>query len=128
MVRRSRGQGTPQDHTNVLLQVNMYEKMNAIGNDNNGFLDLVPALDDRMFSMAAVDVTAKDLYDTKMRKLKKLDKKCMEVGKIATEHIKRVTDWINEHGTLALSDYKLISSLNKEAAELGNVYISQRYI
>ena len=68
MVTRSRGQETPQDHTNDLLQVNMDEKMNAIGNDNNGFLNLVPALDDRMFPTTGVDVIAKDQYDTKMRK------------------------------------------------------------
>ena len=58
MVRWSRGQGTPQDHTNVLLLVDMDEKINNIANDNDGFLDLVPALDDRMFSTATVDTTA----------------------------------------------------------------------
>ena len=44
----------------------------------------------------------------------------MELGKQAINHIKRMTDWINEHGTSALADYKLITSLNKEAADLGD--------
>ena len=73
-----------------------------------------------MFSTAPVDVTAKNLYDSKIKKLKKEDKKFMEVGQIASQHITRLTEWINEHKKLALADYILITSLNKEAAELGD--------
>ena len=120
MVRRARGTGTPQEHTNALLEVNMKEKIAAINGNNSGFLDLIPALDDRMFSTAPVDVTAKNLYDSKMKKLKKVDKKFMEVGQIASQHITRLTEWINEHEKLALADYMLITSLNKEAAGLGD--------
>ena len=89
--------------------------MESINSDNNGFFNLVPVLNDNMFSIAA-----RKLYDTKVRKLKKLDKTFMELGKQAISHIKRMTDGINEYGTLALADYKLITSLNKEAVELGD--------
>ena len=62
--RRARGQGTPQDHIDALLLVDMDETMKAINSDNNGFLNLVPALNDNMFSTAAVDTKARELYDT----------------------------------------------------------------
>ena len=72
--RRARGQGTPQEHIDTLLQINMDEIMKAIVNDTEGFLNLVPILDDKMFSTTEKDNKARELYDTKVRKMKKLDK------------------------------------------------------
>ena len=67
--RRARGQGTPQEHIDTLLQVNLDEIMKAIVADNGGFLNLVPPLDDKMFSTAEKDTRARELYDTKIRKI-----------------------------------------------------------
>ena len=118
--RRARGQGTPQEHIDALLLVNLDEIIQAIAPDNEGFFNLVLVLDDRMFSSVEKDTRARELYDTKVRKIKKMDKTFVEFGKEAEKHLKRVRDWINEHGTLSTSDYRLITTLNKEAADLGD--------
>ena len=118
--RRARGTGTPQEHTDILLQVDIKAIMEAIDAQSYGFIDLVPPLSEYVFSTAAEDVAAKALYDSKIKKLTRLDTNFVELAEIAAEHIKRASEYIEEHGTLAAADYKLITSLNDEAAELGD--------
>ena len=69
VVRRARGTGTPEDHTKALLEVDMKERMTAINASSYGFLELVPVLNDNMFSTAELDMNAKNLYDSKMKNL-----------------------------------------------------------
>ena len=57
--RRARGTGTPQEHTDTLLQVNMKDIMEAIDAESYGFIDLVPPLSKYVFSTATEDVAAK---------------------------------------------------------------------
>ena len=57
--RRARGQGTPQENIDALLQVNLEEIMQAIVPDKEGFFNLAPALDDKMFSTAEKDNRAR---------------------------------------------------------------------
>ena len=107
--RRARGTGTPQEHTDVLLQVDIKAIIEAIDAESYGFIDLVPPLSEFIFSTADEDVKAKALYDSKVKKLTRLDANFVELAEIAAEHIKRASEYIAEHGTLAAADYKLIT-------------------
>ena len=98
----------------------MKDIMSAIDVETYGFIELVPPLSEYVFSTATEDVAAKALYDSKVKKLTRLDRNFVELAEIAAEHIKRASEYIEEHGTLAAAEYKLITSLNNEAAELGD--------
>ena len=58
MVMRQRGQGTARDHMPALL-INIEEMRKNIATDNEGFLNLIPKLDDNIFSNAGKDKKSK---------------------------------------------------------------------
>ena len=59
--RRARGNGTPQEHIDALFLVNSDKIMQAIAPDNEGFFNLVPVLNDKMFSTVEKDTRAREL-------------------------------------------------------------------